>query len=183
MEPSAREQRVMQMPTGYDPVIAPWAWMLEDARRRTKQAVAELSDAALDWTPPEANGNSIGTLLYHIMAIEMSYLYEDMLQVTAFPQELAQLVVYDVRDEHGQLTVVRGEPLGIHLLRFDAARALLLKALRTMTPTEFRRVRTVENYDITPECALHHLLQHEAEHRGQIMELRQRAGQAGKGIV
>jgi hypothetical protein len=91
---------------------------------------------------------------------------------------LAQLVVYDVRDGEGQLTVVRGEPLGIHLLRLDAARALFLKTLRTITLTEFRRVRTVETYDITPEWALHHLMQHEAEHRGQLMELRQRAEKA-----
>lgn len=174
MEPTTREQRIFELPTGYAPMIAPWVSMLEDTRRRTKAAVQGIGDQVVDWTPPEG-GSSIGTLLYHIMAIELSYLYEDILQVTDFPQELAQLVVYDVRDGEGQLTVVRGEPVGIHLLRLDAARALLLKNLRAMTPTEFRRVRAVENYDITPESALHHLMQHEAEHRGQIMELRQRA--------
>jgi hypothetical protein len=88
------------------------------------------------------------------------------------------LVIHDVRDGEGRLTVVRGEPVGIHLLRLDAARALLLKTLHTITPAEFRRVRAVETYDITPEWALHHLMQHEAEHRGQIMELRQRAEKA-----
>lgn len=174
MEPSTREQRIIERPTGYDPVIAPWIGMLADSRRRTKEAVQGINDQIVDWTPPEG-GNTIGTLLYHLMAIEMSYLYEDMLQVTEFPQELAQLVVYDVRDGEGRQTAVRGEPLGIHLLRLDVARTQLLKTLRTMTPTEFRRVRTVEDYDITPESALYHLMQHEAEHRGQIMELRQRA--------
>ena len=170
----SHEQRIIERPTGYDPTIAPWVWMLEDTRQRTKAAVKEISDQVVDWMPPEG-GNTIGTLLYHIMAIEMSYLYEDMIQATEFPQELTQLVIHDVRDGEGRQTVVRGEPVGIHLLRLDAARALLLKTLRTMTPTEFRRVRTVEDYDITPEWALHHLMQHEAEHRGQIMELRQRA--------
>ncbi|MCE7983237.1 MAG: DinB family protein [Caldilinea sp. CFX5] len=109
MEPSTREQRILERPTGYDPLIAPWVSMLEATRRRTKAAVQEISDQVVDWTPPE-RGNTIGTLLYHIMAIELSYLYEDILQVTDFPQELAQLVVYDVRDGEGQLTVVRGEP-------------------------------------------------------------------------
>lgn len=174
MEPPHREQRIIERPTGYDPVIAPWVGMLADSRRRTKEAVQGISDQTVDWTPPEG-GNTIGTLLYHLMAIEMSYLYEDLLQVTALPKELEQLVVYAVRDEQGQQTVVRGEPLGIHLLRLDVARTQLLKTLRAMTPAEFRRVRTVEDYDITPEWALYHLMQHEAEHRGQIMELRQRA--------
>ena len=174
MEPTTREQRILERPTGYDPLLAPWIAMLEDARQRTKAAVQGISNPVVDWTPPEG-GNTIGTLLYHIMAIEMSYLYEDMLQVTDFPPELAQLIVYDVRDNEGRLTAVRGEPLGIHLLRLDVARTQLLKTLRAMTPTEFRRERTVEEYDITPEWALYHLMQHEAEHRGQIMELRQRA--------
>jgi uncharacterized damage-inducible protein DinB len=177
MEPTTREQRILEHPTGYSPVIAPWVSMLEDTRQRTKAAVQGISNQAVDWTPPEG-GNTIGTLLYHIMAIELSYLYEDMLQVTAFPQEVAQLVIHDVRDGEGRLTVVRGEPVGIHLLRLDAARALLLKTLHTITPAEFRRVRAVETYDITPEWALHHLMQHEAEHRGQLMELRQRAEKA-----
>lgn len=44
-----------------------------------------------------------------------------------------------------------------------------------MTPADFHRGRAGEDYDITPEWALYHLMQHEAEHRGQIMELRQRA--------
>jgi uncharacterized damage-inducible protein DinB len=177
MEPTTREQRILELPIGYGPVIAPWVSMLEDTRQRTKAAVQGISNQAVDWTPPEG-GNTIGTLLYHIMAIELSYLYEDMLQVTAFPQEVAQLVIHDVRDGEGRLTVVRGEPVGIHLLRLDAARALLLKTLHTITPAEFRRVRAVETYDITPEWALHHLMQHEAEHRGQLMELRQRAEKA-----
>lgn len=182
MEPSSREQRVFHLPTGYDPLIAPWVAMLEDTRRRTKQALAGLTTAALDWTPPEG-GNNIGTILYHMMVIEMSYLYEDMLQITEMPKELTALVIYDVRDGHGQLTVVKGEPLGIHLLRLDTSRGLLLNTLRTMTPAEFRRARLVETYDITPEWALHHLLQHEAEHRGEIMALRQRVEQATQGTV
>lgn len=182
MEQSSREQRIMEIPTGYDPNIAPLVWMLEDTRRRTKAAIAGVSEQTVDWTPPEG-GNTIGTLLYHIMVIEMSYLYEDMLQVTALPKEVEKLVIHDVRDAHGLLTVVKGEPLGIHLLRLDAGRGLLLKTLRTMSLIEFRRVRAVEDYHITPEWVLHHLMQHEAEHRGQIMELRQRAERVDKGTV
>lgn len=182
MEPSAREQRVIKISTGYDPLIAPWIWLLEDTRRRTKAALAGLTTAALDWVPPEG-GNNIGTLLYHIVVIELSYLYEDILQITEMPKELGALVIYDVRDAHGQLTVVQGEPLGIHLLRLDTSRGLLLNTLRTLTPAEFRRVRPVESYDITPEWALHHLMQHEAEHRGEIMALRHRAEQATQDTV
>ncbi len=43
MEPSTREQRIIERQTGYDPVIAPWVWMLEDSRRRTKEAMQGIS--------------------------------------------------------------------------------------------------------------------------------------------
>jgi uncharacterized damage-inducible protein DinB len=36
----------------------------------------------------------------------------------------------------------------------------------------------IRGYDVTPEWVVHHLMQHEAEHRGQIGELRVAAEQA-----
>ena len=77
----------MHSPSGYDPVIAPWVWMLEDTRRRTQEALADLTPTVLDWIPPEG-GNNIASILYHTVAIELSYLYEDMLQVTDLPHSL-----------------------------------------------------------------------------------------------
>ena len=61
-------------------------------------------------------------------------------------------------------------------VRERAARSLvresLVAVLRDMPLDEFRRVRRLEAYDVTPEWVVHHLLQHEAEHRGQIALLR-----------
>jgi uncharacterized damage-inducible protein DinB len=42
---------------------------------------------------------------------------------------------------------------------------------------EFRRPRHLEQYDVTPQWVLHHLIQHEAEHRGQILDRRTEAEQ------
>jgi uncharacterized damage-inducible protein DinB len=47
-----------------------------------------------------------------------------------------------------------------------------------MTVAEFRRPRPVNFYLVTPEWVLHHLMQHEAEHRGQIEILATLAAQA-----
>ncbi len=42
-----------------------------------------------------------------------------------------------------------------------------------MTVEDFRRPRHFPGqYDVTPEWVLHHLIQHEAEHRGHIQTLR-----------
>ena len=43
-----------------------------------------------------------------------------------------------------------------------------------MSLSEFRRVRHLETYNVTPQWVVHYLLQHEAQHRGQIAILRYR---------
>jgi hypothetical protein len=42
---------------------------------------------------------------------------------------------------------------------------------------EFRRLRSLPRYDVSPEWVLHHLAQHEAEHRSQIRMTRRQAEQ------
>jgi uncharacterized damage-inducible protein DinB len=44
-----------------------------------------------------------------------------------------------------------------------------------MDLADFRRIRSLPEYDVTPEWVLHHLMQHEAEHRSQIGGLKDRA--------
>ena len=65
-----------------------------------------------------------------------------------------------------------------HIDRLDAVRAIFLIALRGMTVDEFRRVRRLSDYDVTHEWVIHHLMQHEAEHRGEIAALRAEAERA-----
>lgn len=58
---------------------------LEDGRRRTKELVATLDRATLDWTASEA-GNSIGTLLYHIAACELAPLGVRRIRARSHPR-------------------------------------------------------------------------------------------------
>jgi uncharacterized damage-inducible protein DinB len=170
-------QLVVEAPAGYEPTIAPWIWALEDTRALTLEELGGLEPPLLDWTPPEG-GNSIGTLLYHIAAIEADWLYVDALG-QAFPSQIEALLPYDVRDAQGVLTAVRGLTLEQHLARLDAVRAALLEAYRALSLEAFRRPRSLPTYQVTPEWVLHHLVQHEAEHRGHIAMLRERGSQSG----
>lgn len=158
---------------GYEPEIGRLLWMLEGTRSRTKEALAELDAAVLDWRPPH-EANSIGTILYHVATVEMDWLYVEVLE-RPFPKEVEALLPFDMRDGAGLLTAVAGLLLNDHLLRLDTARAYLLDGFRGMALDDFRRPRHLEEYDVTPEWVLHHLIQHEAEHRGQIMSLRTQA--------
>jgi uncharacterized damage-inducible protein DinB len=146
--------------------IGRWLWALEDTRRRTKEALGDIGASVLDWIPP-VGGSSIGTLLYHTAAIELDWLSSDVLEGhVPWTPELEVLFARDVRDEHGRLSAVRGVSLADHVARLDSVRRHLLTTFRAMSPHEFRRVRSLPTYTVTPEWILHHLMQHEAEHRG-----------------
>jgi uncharacterized damage-inducible protein DinB len=169
----AKEQKIVATHLSKEPAIGQWLWALQDARQRTMRELEGLTPAMIDWLPPD-NESSIGTVLYHIADIEADWLYVEVLE-QPLPSEVAALFPVATRDEHGRLTQVQGFSLEEHLRRLETVRALLLDAFRQMDLSEFRRVRSLEYYDVTPEWVLHHLAQHEAEHRSQIGALRARA--------
>ena len=41
-----------------------------------------------------------------------------------------------------------------------------------MTPGDYRRPRSLPDYDVTPERVLRHLARHEALHRGKILAVK-----------
>ena len=163
------ERLVIESFTAKEAEIGRYLWMMEDVRGRLKEAVEGIDDQGLDWQPAY-RGNSIGTLLYHIAAIEIDWLYCEV-QQTEFPAQVMAFFPVDMRDEEGQLTAVRQIPLSDHIQRLDDCRPYLLDIFNGISLAEFRRVRHLPDYDVTPEWVLYHLIQHETEHLGQIMEV------------
>jgi uncharacterized damage-inducible protein DinB len=149
-----------------------WLAAIDDTRRRTLRLLDELPEWTLDW--PDVDGATIGSLLYHMAAIEVDWLYVDVLG-ELWPAEIEPLFPLDVRDEEGHLSAMSGESLASHRQRLAAVRELLREAYQRMTPADFVTPRELEEYVVTPAWVIHHLMQHEAEHRGQIMMLRDRA--------
>ncbi|HEX9978825.1 MAG TPA: hypothetical protein VGB41_09375, partial [Acidimicrobiia bacterium] len=93
-------------PVGYAPGVGALLSMMEDCRARTLREVQRVEPAALD-TPSAWNGNTIGSLLYHIAAIELDWLYSDILQQDS-PPEAWEWFPHHVREEDGRLAWVRG---------------------------------------------------------------------------
>lgn len=161
------------------PEVGRWLSALIDTRYRTRIALDEIEAATLsiiDWVSP-VSGNSIGMILYHLAAIEASWLYEEVLQED-FPADIEGLLPYDVRDDQHHLTSLKGITLKDHWDRLEQIRKKLLIAYSDITLERFHGVRPMPDYDVTPVFVLHHLMQHEGEHRGQITELRLNAEQA-----
>src|SRR5207249_2336723 len=91
------------------------------------------------------------------------------------PQDIAELLPFEIRETNGRLAPIRGFDLPWFLQRLEATRTHLLEAYRAMDLADFRRVRHLPYADITPEWVLFHLTQHEAEHRGELAAIRARA--------
>ena len=165
-----REQLLLEPLPGYEPEIGIFLAALNDARHRTKEKLADLPGEAIDATVP-GHANSIGTLLYHIAAIEMDWLYVEILE-QEFPEHVVALLPHEVRDRQGALTTVTGLTLTQHLERLDATRHIFMEELSELPRSEFYRARRLEAYDVTPAWVIQHLMQHEAAHRGQMLSLR-----------
>jgi uncharacterized damage-inducible protein DinB len=166
MTEGAKDRRAVRNISGYEPQVGRLLWMLEDGRQRTKAGLVGLTDADLGWSPGP-DQNSIGALLYHIAAIEADWLYTEVLE-QEFPAEIAALFPRDVRDEEGRLAGTDELGLAAHVKRLDTVRGRLIAAFRGITRLELRRERELPDYTVTPEWVIHHLMQHEAEHRGEI---------------
>ena len=171
MTEKTHEHLTARVLEGHEPTIGRYLWMLDDTRLRTSRMLEGIAPEVVDWQPPLANGNSIGSLLYHIAAIEMDWLYNEVTE-SKLPETVWNAFPYPVRDAKEHLTVVTGVSLDDHFKRLDATRKLLLDTFRTMTIEDFHRARHLERYDVTPEWVIHHLMQHEAEHRGEMATVR-----------
>jgi uncharacterized damage-inducible protein DinB len=159
-----RETNIIIAIPGYPPEVGAALWRLEDSRDRTLHLLKDIPPQYVDLDMP---GNTIGTILYHLALIEADWLYSEILE-EPYPDKLKDWLPVDDRDQAGLLTFVRGQTLKHHLARLRAVRQTLLDRLRGMTTEDFHRPRRFPNYDVSPAWVLHHLTQHEAEHRGEL---------------
>ena len=165
---------------GYAPEIGRWMWALQEVRRRTLRLVKDLDERILDWEGPDGRENAIGSLLYHIALVEMSWLYGDVMQRDDLPSTLKPDFPFGMQEADGHLTRVLGVPLAAHVARLNRSREVFLQEFRAISPDEWRRLRRPHdfekvNYEVTPEWAVFHLVEHEAGHAFQISALKARA--------
>jgi len=168
----ARERLVLE-PDGVDPEVGRWLAALEDGRRDTLRELDGVTPAMVD-RRPDGPLDSIGTLLYHIALIEADWVVTDILGLDE-PAEIAAVLPWPDRQPDGHLTTVEGLSLDEHVDRMAAVRAFALERLRPMPAIEFHRVRSLPDYDVAPDWVIHHLLQHEAEHRSHVAWIRDTA--------
>lgn len=162
--------------SGYPDEIGRWLWAMQAVRGKTLWLVDGLDQATLDWEGPDGRENSIGSLLYHIALVEIGWLYTDILG-QEFPPEVERECAFPMWTAEGGMGRVPNVSLLDHLGRLERLRSNFLTTLRGMTLDDWRRLRSPEgeDYDVTPEWAIFHLVEHEAGHQAQISSLKRRA--------
>ncbi len=176
MATQEREELRAQPLPGFDPAIGIWLWALQEVRRRTLRLVEGLDQRTIDWEGADGRENAIGTLLYHIADVELGWLFWDLLQ-SGLPESVKPDFPFEPRGADSRLTPVLGEPLESHLGRLARSRKVFLGTFKTIPLDEWRRLRLPkeEDYAVTPEWAVFHLVEHEAGHAFQISSLKARA--------
>lgn len=172
--PPTTSKCVSSLP-GCEPEIGRWLWALEEVRRRTLELVANQEQQTLDWEGPDGRENAIGSLLHHVALVEASWLFMDLLQ-QEIPSNISQHFPHDGLQKG--FARVLGVPLPEHLARLTLVRQALLAAISPLALAEWRRPREPVDrpgYEVTPEWAIFHLIEHEAGHAAQISSLRARA--------
>ena len=163
-----RRSLVVSALPGYEEEIGRSLWCLEDVRRTLLTGLKGVGQDILDAKMDERQ--TIGSQLYHIALIEADWLYEEVL-CTEWDADIRSLFPLDSRSEDGSNTHIEGQSLEEHLSRLKKVREVFLSHFRSMDLSDWRKVRELEQYDVTPEWVVYHLIEHEAHHRGQIFQL------------
>jgi uncharacterized damage-inducible protein DinB len=156
------------------PEIDLWLSALDDTRQRTWDVLKALSDDSIDRSPSE-RASSIGTLLYHVAIVEADWLFDEILGTidTDWPRDLFPA---EMREDGRTLSPFTGERLADHLDRLKKVRTMLIETIAPMSSEDLHRLRERKHYDVSAAWVLHHLMQHEAEHRSQIGSVREALG-------
>ena len=172
-----REVLALGLPDGVDAAVGVWLAKLHDTRRRLHERIDGLTDELVDAIPTDGS-STIGSLLYHIAAIEADWLYDDIkcLDEADWPGAVKELFPVEVREDGTTLSRYTGETLAQHVDRLDKVRAMVIDHVSSMSPDDLHVLNARAAYDVSPAWALHHLMQHEAEHRSQIGRARELLG-------
>jgi uncharacterized damage-inducible protein DinB len=147
---------------------------LDDGRRRTLRELGAVDDRMLHRRPGALPLHTIGQLLYHVALIEADWVLSEIQELpeSAWPAWVESEFPIDVRTSGGQLSDVPPEPMTRALERLARVRSHAVEAVAAMDDVELHRMRAMAPYDVSPAWALHHLVQHEAEHRAHISMIR-----------
>ena len=129
---------------------------LDTRRRRIEACLDRLTDAQI-WTRRHDVENAVGNLVLHLCG------------------NVEQWMVGGVggkavtRDRDAEFARREAMPAAELAARLRAVLGAADAVLETLTPDDLARPRTIQGYDVTVLHAIYHVVEHFAEHTGQII--------------
>ncbi len=164
-------QNTIKPAKGYSPQIGTTVMMLEDLKRRVTNSVINLDQATTDFLLDE-DANRIGAMILHLAATEAYY------QVYTFEgrgfnrEEAAQWDMALSLGVPARRELV-GKPITYYLEIWEQVRRKTLQLLKTKDDKWF--VRKVDGSSMNNHWAWYHVMEHQANHMGQIRLIAKRA--------
>jgi len=161
---SAKAQNVIRAPKGYAPHIGVVISMLDDLKRRVTGSVENLTQEQADFLL-DKNANSVGAMILHLAATEKYY------QVYTFENRgynKEESAFWDPAmdlGDKGRKELV-GKPISYYLGKWDEVRAETKRLLKTKDDKWFDK--RVDGSSMNNHWAWYHVMEHEANHMGQI---------------
>jgi len=161
---SANGQNRIEQVKGFSPQIGSTVSMLEDLKRRVTYSVRNLSIEETDFLF-DKNANRVGAMIYHLAATEKYY------QVYTFENRgynAEERAIWDVPMNLGEnaRNKLKGKPIKYYLKIWDEVRDETLRLLKTKDDEWFES--NVEDGNMNNHWAWYHVMEHQANHMGQI---------------
>ncbi|MEM9921134.1 MAG: DUF664 domain-containing protein [Bacteroidota bacterium] len=163
--------QIGKAPEGYSPQIGSMVLMLEDLKERVAYTVKDLSQKETDFLLDE-KATRVGALVLHLAATEKFYqVYTFKNRGYSEEEKLVWDIPMDLGDKAREELV--GKPIDYYLKRWDEVRKESLRLLKTKDDEWFNSKMT--DSDLTNHYAWYHVMEHQANHLGQILLVLNRA--------
>ena len=168
---AATSQNTIQQKKGYAPQIGTTVAMLEDLKSRITHSVQNLNQKETDFLLDE-DANTIGAMILHLAATEkyyQVYTFENRgyTKEEAKKWQTAMSLGPNARKE------LIGKPIDYYLTRWNDIRNETLRLLKTKDDTWFSK--KVSGSSMNNHWAWYHVMEHQANHMGQIRMIIKRA--------
>ncbi|NHJ88118.1 MAG: DinB family protein [Asgard group archaeon] len=133
------------------------------------EIVLKLPDEALDYTPHERKIETIGTLLLHIAGVEWSWIFYDIDKQEMDEEEWKY--AFSLRKDV-DIPQIKGMNQEFYMEKLHSVRKQVYNRLKEFKDEDLCTIIESEGNHYSIEWILHHLIEHEAMHIGQILLLR-----------
>lgn len=171
------EREVLIAAEGFTPGIGFYISGLEEVREQLRKAVCDLSNEQIG-ARAVADAQPIGALMLHIGEAEWWWI-QCVIAGREMSDEDRRISHWDVLEDPDGFAA-KGYSSQYCVDAIDVIRVRTLEYLKTLTDEDLVRIYSFEKRNKTIEIslrwALHHLTDHESQHKGQILMLKRLLG-------